>query len=304
VTSAGRSVEVIIPTRDRPELLRKAIRSVVAQRYDGPLSIAVVFDQQPVDLSLVDDGAVPVRVVSNVRTPGLAGARNSGIVSSAADLVAFLDDDDEWLPGKLAGQMALLSTASGAPFASASTLVDFRGTRTARLAGMCSVPHERLLESRMSMLHSSGFLIDRAAMTGPLGLVDEASPSSQNEDWDLLLRYSRHHPIVHLDEPLVLVRWNSASTFARAWEGRIAGARWILDKHPDIRASAVGYARLLGQIAFAEAALGRRRAALKTAYRAARMRPTEPRPYLAGMVAAGMSSDRVMGALHRAGRGV
>ncbi len=46
-----------------------------------------------------------VEAIANTREPGLAGARNSGILALDTDLVAFCDDDDQWLPGKLAAQV-------------------------------------------------------------------------------------------------------------------------------------------------------------------------------------------------------
>jgi hypothetical protein len=298
------SVEVHIPTHDRPEFLKLAIESVLAQDYPGSLSLAVVFDRQEPDLSLVSDGAIPVRVLTNTRTPGLAGARNSAIVSSAADLVAFLDDDDRWLPGKLRRQVELLQSVPGASFAATSIRVDFGDNHTPRFAGTTSVSHERLLESRMSMLHSSTFLVRRAALLGELGLVDEAAPYSQNEDWDLLLRTSSIAPVVHLDEPLVAVRWGGTSMFAQAWESRLAAAEWILQRHPDIATSRIGHARLLGQIAFAQAAAGQRRAAFTTAGIAIRRRWTEPRGYLAMLAAVGVPSSAIMATLHKRGRGI
>ena len=103
------SVAVLIPTHQRPELLRRAIRSVVAQEYPGELEIVVTFDKSEPDESLAAEfPQVPLRVIANTREPGLCGSRNSGILATQADFVAFLDDDDEWLPGKLAAQVAAL----------------------------------------------------------------------------------------------------------------------------------------------------------------------------------------------------
>jgi hypothetical protein len=209
------------------------------------------------------------------------------------------------LPDKIARQVALLSEHPQAPFASTSIRVDFADSdRTDRLAGTDSVTHEQLLASRMSMLHSSTFLIRRSALLGAGGLVDETAPQGQNEDWEILLRYSAIEPIVHLDEALVAVRWGSASLFSQAWRSRLDGALWVLERHPDITTSDVGHARLLGQMAFAHAALGERRAALRVARNAARIRPREPRAYLAVLVAAGVPSAFVMATLHRRGRGI
>src|SRR5687768_5277454 len=80
------SVGVVLPTHDRPELLRRALESVLAQDYAGDLRAVVVFDRAEPDPSLASDR---VTVIANTRDPGLAGARNSGILALDTDLVAF-----------------------------------------------------------------------------------------------------------------------------------------------------------------------------------------------------------------------
>jgi glycosyltransferase involved in cell wall biosynthesis len=297
------SVEVVIPTRgNRPELLARAVASAAAQEYAGDLGIAIVFDDAEPALPAVD-AAVPIRMITNYRTPGLAGTRNSGIETSAADLVAFLDDDDRWLPGKLARQTERL-VQSGQDFATTAMVVDFQGTESARRAGCTEVTHEQLTASRMAMLHSSTFLVRRAALLDA-GMVDEAAPFGQNEDWDLLLRFSRKAPIVHVDEPLVAVQWGSTSMFAQAWQAKIDGLNWILSRHEDVRGNDAGHARVLGQIAFAQAALRQRGPAFRTAARAARTRWREPRAYLAMLAATGIvSAERILRTLHKRGHGI
>jgi glycosyltransferase involved in cell wall biosynthesis len=285
-------------------LLADAIAGVQAQQYPGPLAIAVIYDGVPVDAAITRPGELPVRAIANFRTPGLSGARNSGIVTSSADVVAFCDDDDQWLAGKLIRQMERRRDDPDARFVTTAIRVDFAGRHSLRLAGMSTVPHERLLESRMAMLHSSTFAIDRNYLLDRIGLVDETAPGGQNEDWELLLRASRDRPIAHVDEPLVAVRWGSASAFARQWESKIEAARWIIGRYPEIRESRVGYARILGQIAFAHAALGHRRQAFQWALRAERVRASEPRGYLASAVAAGLPATVPLALLHRRGHGV
>ena len=100
-------VSVVIPTYNRPAACRAAVQSVLAQR---PLPLEV----------LVCDDASPLRVVDELRewcalrwdiefiglpqNRGPSTARNMGIERARGDWVAFLDDDDLWLPGKLAAQ--------------------------------------------------------------------------------------------------------------------------------------------------------------------------------------------------------
>ena len=100
------SIGVVVPTRNRPRLLRRTLAAIAAQDYPGRVRVVVVYDQAEPDPSL--DGC---EVLVNARTAGLAGARNTGILALDTDLVAFCDDDDEWLPDKLSAQVAVLGDA-------------------------------------------------------------------------------------------------------------------------------------------------------------------------------------------------
>lgn len=296
------SVGVVIPTHNRPQQVREALRSVLTQFYPGRIEAVVVFDRAKPDEELVSEGDRPVRVVKNDRTPGLSGARNTGITALETELIAFLDDDDEWLPGKLAAQVAALGTE--AEMCTAAIEVDYRGRRNPRLAGQATVRHADLLRSRMMMLHSSTFLFRRSALMGGLGLVAEDAPGSQNEDWDMLLRAARRRPIAHVDTPYALINW-AGSHFETRWDTKISSLRWILDRHPEIHGSPEGAARVYGQIACWHAAIGDRREALRWAMRATRANPGEPRAAVAAAAAAGIVGvPTVMSALHRRGRGL
>ncbi len=263
------------------------------------LDVVVVYDGVPVDESL----SGRVRAIRNARKPGLPGARNTGILALDTDLVAFCDDDDEWLPGKLQAQVEALA-ASHADFATSSVTVAYDGVESNRFAGTDLVTHERLVRSRMSMLHSSTF-VARRAFLNEIGLVEEDIPGGQGEDWDLLLRASAVRPIVHVDAPLVRVSWGRTSYFSRDWETKIAALRWMLERHPEIRMERAAAARVFGQIAFAYAARGDAREAIRWSLRGLAKRPLEPRPYLALAVAGRLTtSDAVLDRLHRRGRGV
>src|SRR5579863_10201306 len=257
------SVGVVIPTRDRPVELRAALDAIKAQDYPGPIEVVVVFDQAEPDESL------PVRGLPNDRKPGLAGARNCGILALDTELVAFCDDDDEWLPGKLTSQVRALAGRPGAEFASCGISVRSGGRVSPRTAGSAEVTHADLCRSRMAMVHSSTYLVTRTALLDGIGLVDESIPGSQSEDWDLALRAARRAPIVNVDAALVLVTWDTSSYYAQSWESKVAGLVWMLSAHPQIAATRAGAARIYAQIAFGYACLGRRRLACRWAARAA-----------------------------------
>jgi glycosyltransferase involved in cell wall biosynthesis len=229
------SVGVVIPTRNRPELVRKAIAGVREQRYPGEVKVLVVYDQTEPDYLLASTEGVQVLVLTNWRTSGLAGARNTGILALDTEYVAFCDDDDRWRPDKLRRQVAALLAEPDSEFATCAIEVEYEGKCTPRLAGRSRVTIDELARSRMAMLHSSTFLIRREALAAEaVGLVAEDAPGSQNEDWDLLLRASRRAPIVHLDEPLVRVLWGRTSHYAYEYATKISSLRWMMQRHPEI----------------------------------------------------------------------
>jgi hypothetical protein len=100
------------------------------------------------------------------------------------------------------------------------------------------------------------------------------------------------------------VLWGSSSFFTQRWDLKLTSHEWMLEHHPDILDDTVGAARVLGQMAFAEAAMGRRRAALRRSWAALRRNWREPRAVLAALVAFGVSPAAVLDVLHRRGRGV
>jgi glycosyltransferase involved in cell wall biosynthesis len=297
------SVGVVIPTRgDRPESLRAALLAALTQDYSGEVHIVIVADggdphaiaEQVADVVAATRGNV--RVLPNALTPGLAGARNTGIGALATELVAFCDDDDLWLPEKLAVQVAALGADPAAEFASCAIEVAYGSRRIPRLAGRDRVTRADLLRSRMVMVHSSTFLFRGYR-------VDESAPRGQNEDWDLALRAAKRRPIVHVDRPLVRVRW-AGSHYADRWADRIAGLEWMLSRHPDLTDDQRGAARIYGQLAFHHAALGRRKAAGRWARKAFGARAGEPRVPLALAVALGLPARAVLGLLHTRGHGI
>ena len=115
-------VSVVIPTRDRPDWLRRTLRSVFAQR-GVTLEIIVVDDGSLAQVGVSGDGAGDLRVtvLRNEASVGVAAARNRGLAAAQGQWTAFLDDDDLWSPDKLRLQLAALE--SGAAFAYAGAIV-------------------------------------------------------------------------------------------------------------------------------------------------------------------------------------
>lgn len=299
------SVCVVIPAHKRPVELRRAITSACGQAYDGQVDVIVVYDRAEPDMTLAREGDRSVTVMTNARTPGLAGARNTGILASASELVAFCDDDDYWDENKLSKQVAALSKTPEAVLVTCSMVVEYGEKATVRLAGVDAVTYPMLVRSRLSMLHSSSLLFRRTALMGELGLINEAIPGSQNEDWDILLRAAEVAPITHVDEPLVHVSWGPSSYFRRRWDTKITSNMWMLEEHSSVRNDRRAAARLMGKIAFAYACSSQRREAWSWSAETVRKDPRQWRGYLAAGVAVfPRSGELILSAMNRYGRGV
>ena len=298
-------VSVVMATRDRPQLLRRAVSSVLSQDYDGQIEIVLVYDGTEIDE--LADLRLPtgrtLRAVANDRTPGLAGARNTGILAATGSLIALCDDDDEWKPSKLSRQIPLFEDPEVVLAATGIEIMSSGGSHV-------RVPPTRvyladLLRSRITELHPSSFVLRAKALLGDLGLVDEELPASYGEDYDMLLRAVQVGRIASIPDPLTVIHWDRTSYFTEKWQGIVDGLGYILDKHPQFASSRVGRSRIEGQIAFAHGALGDRPRARNWAYRAIRNDPRQPRAYLAMMVGMGVvSGEKVVATLNHRGRGL
>lgn len=304
-----RSVSVIIATRDRAELLRRALAGVRAQRHDAPIEIVVVFDRTEPDHSLSDlatdhGQGIDVVVTTNKRTPGLAGARNSGIDIASNAWIAFCDDDDEWLPGKLQAQFDILAVSPGCRAACTGILIRYGGDDIARMPDPDRLTFDGFLRDRMTEVHPSSWLVHRQTLVTRIGLVDEAIPGSYAEDYDLFLRTARKTGIAVAGQPLVRVWWHGSSFFFERWKLIDEALDYLIDKYPEFDRHPDGLARVRGQQAVAQAAMGERARALRTIAATARLRPTEKRLPLALAVVAGLKAESALKLAHRFGKGI
>lgn len=299
------SVTTIVATRDRPQLLRETLAAIDAQDYEGLISTIVIFDQTEPDTSLVVTGGNrPVTVVPNSRVQGLQGARNTGMLATSSDLVAFCDDDDVWVPSKIRRQVDLLNSNPDVHFVGSGVTVSYEGENVERIRSEPRVTFRDLLRSRVFEAHPSTFLMRRAELTDKIGLIDEDVPGGYGEDYEWLLRATRETDMLLVPAALVMVRWHTASFYAERWQMRIDGLQYILDKYPEFDTEPVGLARITGQMAFAKASLGDRKGALELAKKTVKLNPKEGRAALALAVAAGVPSATVVSQLQKRGSSV
>ena len=106
-------VSAIITTHNRATLLPRAVDSVLAQTYSN-YEIVIVDDGSSDNTQEIIAGFRDPRIRSIRRDQGggASTARNTGIRMARGEYIAFLDDDDEWLPTKLERQVAILDSSS------------------------------------------------------------------------------------------------------------------------------------------------------------------------------------------------
>jgi glycosyltransferase involved in cell wall biosynthesis len=103
-------VTAVIPTRNRPGLVLRAVRSALAQTYANIEVIVVVDgpDQATVSaLETMQASDARLRILPLPQSVGACDTRNAGIKAARGEWIALLDDDDEWMPQKLEKQIAL-----------------------------------------------------------------------------------------------------------------------------------------------------------------------------------------------------
>lgn len=99
-------LSVVIAVKNREPYVAEAIESVLAQGY--PNMEILVVDGGSTDRSAEIAGSYDEVRVLRQRGDGLTGAWNQGVGASSGELIAFVDSDDRWLPGKLDAQVGLL----------------------------------------------------------------------------------------------------------------------------------------------------------------------------------------------------
>jgi len=252
------TVSVIIPTYNRPELLRRAVESVLQQTF------------RDLEVIIVDEGSCEETYLSNAKTShldnrvryvykkenrGPAAARNDGIRMASGRYVAFLDDDDVWLSEKLEKQVQFMSSYEDLE----AVCCDFgfidtngkilnrdngigRRLKSARKLFKCYSGREswyrigRQALYKIALVHYVFYLVSTAIVKRQflvnVGLFDESLPT--NEDWDLLIRLVLCCNFGYLDEVLCYARGHdvrySQSRLSNNTKLMLLGHFMLLDK--------------------------------------------------------------------------
>lgn len=240
-------VSAIIITHNRLELVKRAIRSVQEQTYRN-LELIVVDDAS-------SDGTKEWCEVQNFRficipkeeSRGGNHARNLGIEAAAGEYVAFLDDDDYWLPEKIERQVALIEEKNCKLVFCGERLeivgrdgVTFGERRPSR--SHCGDVSKKILMT-VAATTSSNILADRKAVI-EAGLFDENLRCWQ--DYEFTIRMAQVTPFYYVDDLLTVYRVdpgdkNRLTSKFFVWQEAV---RYIRQKHAKLYAKLSLYQRL------------------------------------------------------------
>jgi glycosyltransferase involved in cell wall biosynthesis len=223
-------VSVVIPTYNRARLLVEAIDSVLAQNYPR-LEVIVVDDGSTDETPAVVAGyGTAVRFFRQANA-GAAHARNRGIELATGELVAFLDSDDLYLPGKLLEQARQFQAdpALVMVYGWFSILDDQGRTRLGRRCGLSGRIGRALLSRCMQGPVATPTVMVRRDALQAVGGFDETMHLS--EDIDLWCRLARRGPVGLIPRVLVEVRRHAGNLSRGPGRKRyLAAALRILDK--------------------------------------------------------------------------
>lgn len=223
-------VSVVMPTHNRAGFVGRAVASVLAQT-ESDLELIIVDDASTDGTGKCLAGLAGqderIRVLTNTTSKGGGGARNAGIEASRGQWVAFLDDDDEWVPDKIEIQLAKLAASPDAVACSCSYEQYF----SSGSSKVVSLPQQVTLTQllRGSVLGGASMCICSRAALQAIGGFDTRFRSGQ--DWDLWVRLRLQGPIEVCEAPLVRYQAHDGVRITNNMKSQYLGARRFYFKY-------------------------------------------------------------------------
>ena len=230
-------VSCIITTYKRPiKIVKRALESVINQTYED-MEILLVNDD-PEDKKrdeelrlLIQSFPKNIQYILLPAHLGACQARNIGVEKAEGEYIAFLDDDDEWLPEKLEKQMECIKEGDVALVYSSHYYVNLKGRRREieePLAGVRKNRQELKYLLRENFIGSTSSPLIKKQAIKAVGGFDKNLKSSQ--DHDLWLRIAREFDICYQREPLVILHY-SKDAISRSKKRILQGYECLLKKY-------------------------------------------------------------------------
>jgi len=236
-TPSNPLVSIVIPTYKRPQFLERAITSITQQTHENWELLVVDDNEEESDFRRETEQLMAayashprVRYLKHQKNRGGSAARNTGIENARGEYIAFLDDDDEWLPRKLERQLEVFSRSDD------NTAVVYTGythvhpgTRTGDV--VLPVLKGKVLEGilRRNNVGTTSTILCRRTALFDVGLFDESLPAGQ--DHDLYIRLAVRFEFDYVKESLVLSHRHEFDKIGKDLTAKVAAFDLIREKH-------------------------------------------------------------------------
>jgi glycosyltransferase involved in cell wall biosynthesis len=227
--TSGPDIAVVLATYNRKHSLPRAIASVLMQ--EGVRFELIVVDDASCDNTgdyLVTLRDPRIRTITAECNGGPSAARNLGLKAARAGIVAFLDSDDAYLPGRLAAPLAAFAGDAGLVCTLSSAIRhDRKRSREGRIPATCLAgpAFEWALICDLIPVEATSITVRRKAALAAGGFCERLRLT---EDREFLIRLARHGAALLVSEPLWEKFWgddNLSNDWAKAARGLIAYAR-------------------------------------------------------------------------------
>jgi glycosyltransferase involved in cell wall biosynthesis len=202
-------VSVVMPTYRRSQLVGRALQSILDQTFDD-FEVIVVDDnsidhpeQQATQKLITKQFNDPrIHYIINKNSQGGSEARNIGIREARGEYVAFLDDDEDWLPEKLSTQVAFLDAAESDVGVIDTGFFDWKKNGRVRIVHpkMQGWIKDRLLRKTGGRAPKLSTMLCRRKALIEVGAFDPDLKT--REDLDLYIRLARHYRFESVKKPL------------------------------------------------------------------------------------------------------
>ncbi len=224
-------ISVVIPTYKRKEKLKRALFSVLHQRLPAHEIIVVDDNREESESRAVKAcieafGDARLKWIPNFRKPGGCGARNAGIMSATGECIAFLDDDDVYLPGALEAHAAAMKDGIDMVYGNCHVVDDLYKVTETTAFGKTPLHFTDLVMGQCPP--STSCVMVRKQTLLDAGLFDESLPSFQ--DYDMWLRIAQKHHISSHSAVVAKFIQHEGQRTSINMEKRRAGLHLIVEK--------------------------------------------------------------------------
>ena len=232
-------VSIIVRTKDRPALLKTALRSVASQDY-RPIEVTLINDGGcDLDLDIIRSilNDVSLNYVRFENNKGRAASGNAGILNAHGKYIGFLDDDDEFRPDHISTLVSFLEQSDCRVAYADSELVVLEVDAA---LGKSEIKDRRVFSSYdffykdllMGNYISLISILFSAEVLKTSGGFDESL--DLYEDWDLLLRIGSDYPFSHIKKVTSLYnQWSGSAQIAQSAKTDVIKASFsrVIEKH-------------------------------------------------------------------------